>query len=245
LRQLSTIKPHRDFAANFEEVLARSNSNKVVQFRKRVAWSSASIAAGLALIVLVLHAIPATGPSSLKVAAKQGDSRAIEVAANVQQLGAGSSITGVEKLAQTNGQSVPRSDKAQAPQVKDVASKPESANLQTADKESINKKPPAVIAYALGKKPAVDSKQADIPLVAHNYALTRSGGTDEAVISRDMRADDDTTPQTRGEIAAVPASQVLKGASGGEVVALYNHGANPAEELGITTDEDGLYAIKL
>ena len=98
---------------------------------------------------------------------------------------------------------------------------------------NVKRKDDAVPAHSA--KPAEQQHQA--PAVVAQNQRTAPGGKQQS------DATTVTAPADGTEIADAQISGIKK--QNGNVVALYDGGANSAEELGITTDEDGLYAIKL
>ncbi len=193
LQQLVPIVCKRDFAENFESILA-SRSNKVVAFKRPVAWIFAGVAAAMALLVVSLHMFASGGGTPL-VANTAGSGRPI-VAGNEgrmssKSIGAGSVAPEVAEVPASNG------------------------GISTE---------------------ALHDQQTRPAMVR----TLKGGVTDIRNISRQGKTSQVGAP--KNEIAStIPIDQ----RGDDNVIALYDGEASSAEQLGMSTDEDGLYAIKL
>jgi anti-sigma factor RsiW len=220
LKNLPTLRPRTDVAANFENILAAKT--KVVLFRKRVAWGSMAVAAAAAIVAFAMHIGPAGAPGAVTISANQTAASKVEVAT----MPAGTPV----QLSQESNQAQ-QGDAAQKSKVTTPsnAATVKAASTQKTDEYGANnvKGKTASNASNQSSKPAV--VRVAPPMVAEN---------------RQAASADKKQSVTSDDGAKIADAQV--GSTKGEtVVALYDSEANSAAELGITTDEDGLYAIKL
>ncbi|HEY9717992.1 MAG TPA: zf-HC2 domain-containing protein [Trichormus sp.] len=217
LKNMPTLRPRTDVAANFEKILAAKT--KVVLLRKRVAWGSMAVAAAAAIVAFAMHIGPAGAPGAVTIGANQTAASKVEVAT----IPSGTPV----QLSQESNQAQ-KGDAAQQSKVTTPsnAATVKAASTQKTDEHGANnvKGKTTPNASSQSSKPA--AVRVAPPMVAENQQADKKQSV---------------TPNDGEKIADAQVGST----KGETVVALYDSEANSAAELGITTDEDGLYAIKL
>jgi anti-sigma factor RsiW len=220
LKSLPTLRPRTDVAANFEKILAAKT--KVVLLRKRVAWGSMGVAAAAAIIALAMHIGPAGAPGAVTIGANQTAASKVQVA----------TIPATTPVALTQeSNQVQQSDAAQESKATTAGSTTPTVNAastQNAAERDANNVKGKATPDASGQSSKPSAVRVAPPMVAENQQAA-TPDKKQSVTPDDGEKIADAQVATKGE----------------GVVALYDSEANSAAELGITTDEDGLYAIKL
>jgi hypothetical protein len=253
LRSLPMLTPKVDVAANFEQILAaRGGKQRVV--RMPVIWSGIGVAAAAAIALFVGRgfvnpnatvvgsALTPHSVNSTIASAPEAATKAPMADKNLSQLPTPGAVEKTQK-----------------------GEKPKLANNEPDKKtkldESVNRQLELQeVAHSAGSQKSnieANKNAQEQSLLATNQTSlnkTQSGsgrgsmdgsGSDEIASNQ---APQDLGTGAIGQISSVPPKNVSAAAKGGRnLVAVYDaeQQNNTSEELGIATDEDGLYAIKL
>jgi anti-sigma factor RsiW len=213
LKALGTLAPKRDFADEFESILAKRK--KVVPFGRPILWVTAGIAAGFSLLLFAMHWLSPTAPNLVASSSSQIKSPSVLSAKTNEP---------VPRIAQlplaTAGSLEDAHDIDQSVRPNEI--KPREGKTSSALVVS-PKQSAAVIRHS----------ELDAKATAHATPrpIQHANGAQIAL-----------APQAIG--TSVSQSMINKVGSA-DVVALYDNESSIGEELGMSTDEDGLYAIKL
>jgi hypothetical protein len=257
LRSLPMLTPKVDVAANFEQILAaRGGKQKVV--RLPVIWSGIGVAAAAAIALFVGRGF--VNPNATIVGSALTPHSVNSTIASTPDA-ATKTLMASNKLSQLPTPSAVQKTEKGEP----IGEKPKLANNQPDKKtkldESVNRQLEVQeVAHSIGSQrsnmEANKDAQEQSLLATNQTSLnkTQSGsgrgsmdgsGADEIASNQSPQ---DLGTGAIGQISSVPGKNVSAAANGGRnLVAVYDaeQQNNTSEELGIATDEDGLYAIKL
>jgi anti-sigma factor RsiW len=222
LKAFPAFSLHRDVAEEFDSILAERK--KVVPLKRSVVWITAGIAAGFALIVFAMQFAHAPLPSVVADATP--------------------SATAPHMVRQRSTPTAP----VEIAQLPTVAVEPDaSAQTQASKTPTKNVTRPSGLSSANGKSNAsVITAHATNPspdpstVIAHNDTKT---GIVIKGLSGEVERDTKIASMTAPPLSV--SDSVINKLGADDVIAVYDAESNPAEELGMSTDEDGLYAIKL
>ncbi len=228
LKALPRLTPKMDVAANIEKLIA-AQPKAANQITRPLVWSVVGVAAAAAVVLFVgnLHSGPNVVPNQVasnstvhtatnKKGGGAAASRDLEVASNAID-DPGARIVGLEKT-----QSVSEDSKKKVSPLPEQHGKPDAENVGKKERAKFN--PHLQIA-----------------------SRANDGGTDTIPLDATQSAHLDQQTGADSQLIASETSKKVIGQSGdSNLVAVYDTDQrNVTEELGITTDEDGLYAIKL
>lgn len=246
LKQLAPVVPSRDFVENFETILAERT--KVVWFKRRVVWASTSIAAAIALIIMVSTNLSGVAPTAV-TANKPSALHSSPVVSQNSQSDAHSVSIANKQIAQKHAQAVPQH------LVSNNSATQTTAQAATQSAANVASSTPS-IKVANNNMNSSPAKNASALQVANSNAAAQQESIARQPVVNPLPGQV-TANQTIAATSGVSGRTTMNGRMNGkgsltldmngseDLIALYDSDSSPAEELGLTTDEDGLYAIKL
>jgi type IV secretory pathway VirJ component len=196
--------------------------------KRTATWTTAGIAAGVAFMMLSFNHMPGGSNVAPNVALQpqqqlvQPNRKASQITPEVAHVPMVD-----EKRNGSNSEAVP-----------EVAEVPTTApQIKAADST-------ASVQQKAGPKQQVANKENDHNIASEKIHTNAPQEIANAAVEQNSAAKQ-KVDQNDAQIAEAPPVTLNQKGSSDDVVALYDGGQNPAEELGMATDEDGLYAIKL
>jgi anti-sigma factor RsiW len=214
-----------DLADNFDEVLSRSSSaqseppGNVVPLRSKRKWLVASATAAAVVVIAIAGSIVLKGDPQ-QVAHSNVDDQSKMVA--VKSNGSSAPNDSNSGVAQSSGKEHRSEDLAPTQQQEKIAAHPQQSNTNFT---AVNK--------TAGAHLSVETER-----LAHGESTTAVAPNSET--KEPLVAQESTK-------TIVPASQAIQSnrAASSELLALYEDDDGISSDIGVSTDEDGLYAIKL
>lgn len=214
-----------DLADNFDEVLSRSSSaqseppGNVVPLRSKRKWLVASATAAAVVVIAIAGSIVLKGDPQ-QVAHSNVDDQSKMVA--VKSNGSSAHNDSNSGVAQSSGIEHRSEDLEPTQQQEKIAAHPPQSNTNSA---AANK--------TAGAHLSVETER-----LAHGESTTAvapNSETKEPLVAQESSK------------TIVPASQAIQSnrAASSELLALYEDDDGISSDIGVSTDEDGLYAIKL
>lgn len=240
LKQLPPVALKQDYAENFETILAQRGARNIVWFKQRRTWAATAIAASLLIIAfvsnhsgnMISNTVTAVAPpqaTTAQIAMKPESTPAVQPTATEST----GSRQGTEQV--TPNENGTRNHEIATSKVEVKDSYKHRTNESVVNRQAnFGSETPMVaqsttLVQAPASSPKVQSGAPDAVATSLNDGNRIQG----EVSSNRMIA----SANTKAAAADLNNSE--------ELIALYDSEANPAEDLGLTTDEDGLYAIKL
>lgn len=224
LKSLPRRSAPRDFSENIDAIINAKPSDAIPFHKRRAVWASASVAAAVALLVFGLRLVPGTTGAS--VISKQ-DSPAWKnvTASNNRDNGAQESADApVSVVARKESGVGGEGDKKLI-----AAGNAGTAGQSTSDKHA---------------RPTIDKQ-------AIASRLPEDTGSDRGAAATVRDSAHEAVARQQGSVVrsdrSMPVASLSESTSASDLVAvsLYDESTSVTDELGITTDEDGLYALKL
>lgn len=237
LKALPRLNPKTDVAANIEQLIA-NQPKPTVRFGRPLAWGAAGIAAAAAVLIFAVNVkdvnnLPGVSLTANSNANQPETKHDTPHQSSVQIATAGEPVKSVaqepdhsERAPQSNANSIAENRTGEKTGVASATTKNDAKRPEAHEKTDRDKGSRNLSNYNAHVEVAEKSRELS-PAVGGTASGLRLDGSDDHLIA---------------------SAKIGPGAIAAEsnIVAVYDteqHGVT--EELGITTDEDGLYAIKL
>jgi hypothetical protein len=246
LNSLPRLNPKVDVAANIEQLIANQPKG-ISQFKRPIAWSAAGIAAAVAVLAVSSNFNNTLSPSNSVLTANSKVNQSSQSKQNQSNSKAGAGIADSvnPEIASASQPDEPAAQLNALPQLApDHIASNRNHSGNNAEVHGGAKKDASITEPQV--KPSADHNAKNSPKVnppvqvASIGNAAASGGTTSGAR---LDGSDTRLIANRSNSAGIRAATI---GTDGNLVAVYDtEQRGVTEELGITTDEDGLYAIKL